>query len=203
MATNEPRYAPYPAEIKGATMVSQYNVLTFQEQTLADVQRSLRVLSHTYKGIIKRYEDMGGTVYIGEYDNGTPNPAEWWLQLGSTTLNLTLDRNMNPMYGTHHMDFRIPPIVKNLEIAEISKALEAIIYREAPNKAELEMTLCNTNLRNGQMVNGIQEIADRIKADTLLLTQALSGANIEAITMDDIYKSAARHIDQEDSCRSV
>ena len=201
MANNEPRYAPYPAEIKGAAMVAQFNVLTFQEQTLADVQRSLRVLSQTYKGILERYEEMGGTVTIGEYDDGTPNPAEWWMTLGSTTLCIMMDQKMVPEYAIHYMNFRVTPIVKNLEIEEISKALEAMIYRDAPEKAGLELALSSTNLRNGQMVNGIQEIADRIKADTLLLTQALSGANIERISMDDIYKAAARQIDQEDPCR--
>lgn len=201
MASNEPRYAPYPAEIKGATMVAQFNILTFQEQTLGDVQRYLRVLSQTYKRLIERYVEMGGTVTIGEYDDGTPNPAEWWLSFGSTTLCVMLGQTMMPERAIHYMDLRASPIVKNLEIAEISKALEAMIYRDAPDKAALEIALCNTNLRNGQMVNGIQEIADRIKADTLLLTQALSGANIETITMDDIYKSAARQLDQEDPCR--
>ena len=48
------------------------------------------------------------------------------------------------------------------------------------------------------MVNGIQDVANRIKEDSLLLTQALSGANIEQITQGDIYKGVSNKIAEEE-----
>ena len=44
---SEPRYAPYPAEIKSAAMVKSYDKLTFQEQVMADDQReTLEMIAH-------------------------------------------------------------------------------------------------------------------------------------------------------------
>jgi len=196
---SEPRYAPYPAEIKSAAMVKSYDKLTFQEQVMADVQREMRVLSATHPKIIDRFfKELKGTITTGEYDDGTPNPAEYWFSLGSTTVCIQFGKDMKPLNAIHYMDLTQSPIVKGLEVKEIADVISAICYSDAPDKAGLALMMSQVNLRNSQMVNGIQDVANRIKEDSLLLTQALSGANIEQITQGDIYKGVSNKMTEEE-----
>lgn len=197
--SNEPRYAPYPQEVKSATMVQRYDKLTYEEQSISDLQRDVRSLGPTHIKIIDKYLELGGTISNGEYDDGTVNPSEYWFTFGSTTLWIHFNKDLVVDKFMHYGMPLVTPKTKYMEIDEICMLITAVGYRDAPDKAAYELALAKVNLRNSQMVNGIQDISDRLKADTLLLSQALSGANIEHIMQTDIYKAQrAKEDDSED-----
>jgi hypothetical protein len=184
-----------PSVIKSAVMTDRYNVLTFEDQLIKDIQMELKMLEQNYARTLDNFKKAGGVIELGAFEDGRENPGEYLIMFGSTVLALEFDQDMKLRSGIHYMDFTQKPI-KPSEITEIAKVIQAAIYRDTPTKAALILELSAVDLRNGRMVNGIQDLADRIRQADMLIPGALNGANIEEISVDEVYNNAKAELER-------
>lgn len=178
-------FAAWPAEARTAVMVENYAVLTYQEQWLLDVKEQLENLERTYNETIEKYYNLGGEIEHVKDENGNELVSEILFSLGSTKIQVSFGSNMMPVSAIHYMDLIAEPIISSSEAEMISETIRAIIYRDAPDKSILEAEMGMVNIRNAEMVNGIDDLGNRAKADTLLLDRAFTGARIERVAKND------------------
>lgn len=180
MVTINPIFA-WPSEVRSAAMVEDYAALTYREQWLMDVQTELERLKDTHEKTIDQFYKVGGLIEKCVDDEGRDLSDELVFAIGSTHLVVDFDRDMWPVKAIHFMDLLASPVTEKMEIEMICDVIKAIVYRDAPDKGILAARMGRTELRNAAMVNGIDDLAQRVKADTILLNNAFSGARIERV----------------------
>lgn len=184
MKDNSP-FAAWPAEARSAVMVDRYAVLTYQEQYLLDVKAELQRLAKEYERIIEQYERLGGTMEHPKDAAGEDILSDVTFSLGSTKMTVSFGSDMMPVAAVHYMDLLADPIVSSSEAGVICDTMRAIIYRDAPEKGALAVAMAAVDIRNAEMVNGIDDLTKRMKTDTILLNNAFTGARIEKVAGDE------------------
>lgn len=178
-------FAAWPAEARSAVMVDRYAVLTYREQWLLDVKNELERLEDNYKHTIEEYERLGGTCTHPLDEAGKEILSEAVFSLGSTKIQVSFGSDMMPVAATHYMDLIAKPTVSTSEAAMISEMIRAVIYRDSPDKGALKVAMAQVDIRNAEMVNGIDDLSNRMKNDTILLNNAFMGARIERVMGDE------------------
>jgi hypothetical protein len=178
-------FAAWPAEIRSAVMVDDYAVLTYREQWLLDVKNELERLEENYIKIINNYYELGGTIEHILDDTGKEIPSEILFSLGSTKIQVSFGSDMMPVAAIHYMDLLAKPVVSSSEAGAISEMIRAVIYRDAPDKGAMNAAMAQVEIRNAEMVNGIDDLTRRMKSDTVLLNNAFTGARIERVANDE------------------
>lgn len=169
----------YPAELRSAAIARDYAQLTYREQYLEDIENELNRIGSSYIQILEDYEKKGGRIEVGTDPDGNEIQNEYIFTFGSSTVVIVFDKDMWPVSFVHAGDIQPNPLTSRTECAEICDALEAVIYRDSPDMAIMATRMGSKELRNMHMVNGIQDLADRIQNDAILLNNAFSGARIE------------------------
>lgn len=178
-------FAAWPAEARSAVMVDRYAVLTYQEQYLLDVKQELQRLSKEYDRTIEKFYDLGGTIEHAADANGKEILSDVTFTLGSTKMTVSFGADMMPVAAVHHMDLIAKPIISTSEAGMIADTIRAVIYRDAPDKGALAVAMAAVDIRNAEMVNGIDDLTKRMKSDTILLNNAFTGARIERVEGDE------------------
>lgn len=175
-------FAAWPAEARSAVMVDNYAVLTYREQWLLDVEEELKRLKRDYKHIEEEFYRLGGKCEHALDDNGNEIISEVVFSLGSTRIQVSFGSDMMPVAAVHSMDLIAKPAVSTSEAEMICEMIRAVIYKDAPDKGVLKAEMAKVDIRNAEMVNGIDDLANRMKSDTILLNNAFTGARIERVS---------------------
>ena len=179
MAKSNSAFAPFPAEVKSATMVDDYRLMEYTEQWMHDLEEEIELLKTEYPKIIEKFEDYGGKWIIH-----TEPFVKAILELGSVCLTVQLDENLelysSNVFTLHGKKSLVPPHTSEDNV--IFEAFRALIFRDAPEGALRTISMATGDVRNSQMVNGLGYIGYRIKHDTILTNNALAGTRIERVT---------------------
>lgn len=178
-------FGTWPAEIRSAMLVDDHALLTFSEQYLLDIEENLRKLEKTYKHTIEEFYRLGGKCDTAKNKDGEDILSELIFNLGSTEIQVSFSSAMMPISAIHRMDLLAQPIVATSEAEAICDMIRAIIYRDAPDKAILRIEMARADIRNASMVNGIDNMANEMKQFPNLVNNAISGARIERVSVDE------------------
>lgn len=181
-AKNNSTIANWPAEFRSAAIVQDYARMTYTEQFLSDIKSDHERMIIENPRIIENYETMGGRFRMDDV------PPCCIMELGSSKLEVHFDDRLMPHSALHYINLRDPPVVSRntSEMRVICDTLRAIIYRDAPNKALLMEALAEVDVRSAHMVNGLDDLGQRVKTDAMLINNALSGARIERVGINGL-----------------
>jgi len=178
----------WPAPVREAVIVQNTKVLTLREQALDHLQDRANYLEIYHKDIVDAFKasPLNGQVIIGKHEDGTENPKQSTYVLGSSSVLVECDDDMMPKLCCHAFDLQADPVVSTSEASVIAQVIEAFIYGHCPSKAAFILGMGKKYLRNAHTVNGIEDLAERLKADPFLMNNAVSGANIEKEEITDV-----------------
>lgn len=178
----------WPPAIREAVIVKNPKILTLREQSLTYLIDRTVELGSYYKRIIDTFKapPLNGKIYLDKDDEGREIPTQFIFELGTSTVLLECDDYMMPRRAVHAFDISADPVVPTSEASYISQVIEAVIYQNAPDKAKLKLEMGKKYLRNGHTVDGIGDLTDRLKAEPLLVQNAIGGANIEKEDVSDV-----------------
>jgi len=178
---NNSAIANWPAEMRSASIVQEYDRMTYTEQYLSDIKAYHEKMLTEFPRIIESFEQRKGEFVMSDI------PPVATMTLGSSKLEIHFDNRLMPHSAMHYINLRTPPVVSRStsEMRVICEALRAYIYRDAPNKALVLEGMAETDVRNAHMVNGLTDLGMRVKEDALLINNALSGARIERMGVNN------------------
>ena len=176
-----PQFAPWPAEVKSAIMTRDYREVSLQEQLLMDKKKEIESIEESWREILETFEAMGGTWGRTEFEDGTIEENQYTYEIGSTTVIVEFDEDMLPgnyvIYGNAKTDIHTVRAEKRI----IFDVMKAQIYGECTGKAIDRLTAATEDLRSYKMIYGINDLAERVKEDSILVNNAIQGANIEKV----------------------